>query len=200
MTAAMSSIEITPSATWMGRYEEASGTTAAARPREVNGSRIAVTTWTPTKATDRSARLRWRPTVRNRGQPGVCARETARSPRQATALKRISETAPEPRVANHRIWVDMRDELWRSNQGRFLRRRSKDGPGHLSMRLRRRGPFQIRARPAIDPDDPAVDVDEAGRETGPLEPREPVRTEDDRRGRGRVRLHTRGRGDGRRPP
>src|SRR5947207_10611771 len=91
--------------------------TAAAQPREVNGSRTAVTTWIATNATERSARLRWRPTVRNRGQPGDCARATDRRPRHATALNRISETTPEPRVANHRIWVGIRgDSVGRSGK------------------------------------------------------------------------------------
>src|SRR6476646_11203067 len=105
MLANARSTEITPRATGSGRYEEASGMTAAARPREVNGSRIAVTMWSTRNATETRARFRWSWTVRKRGQAAEWARATPRSPRQATVLKRIRETTPEPRVANHRICV-----------------------------------------------------------------------------------------------
>src|SRR4051812_29205001 len=134
-TASVRSTEMTPSATATGRYEDANGITAAATPRDVNGSRIAVTTWRATKATESRARLRCRPTVRNRGQFGDCARATARRPRQATPLNRISETMPEPRVANQRIWVLIGWTV--SNlSGNGLRTWPNDRPGDLSIRLR----------------------------------------------------------------
>ena len=117
MTARARSTEITPRATATGRYDDASGMTAAARPSEVNGSRIAVTMWRARKATDSSARLRWSSTVRKRGQAADWARATASRPRQATTLKRISETMPEPRVANHRIWVLIGSGSVRDGQG-----------------------------------------------------------------------------------
>ena len=69
MTAMSRSSEMTPRATGIGRYVEASGTIAAGIPSEVNGSRIAVATWTATKTIDSSASDRWSSTVRNRGQP-----------------------------------------------------------------------------------------------------------------------------------
>ena len=84
---------------------EASGTSAAPMPRSVNGSRTAV------DDVDREER---RPTAapgcggaRRSGSAATrrLCRRTASSPRQATAVKRISETMPAPRVANHRIWV-----------------------------------------------------------------------------------------------
>src|SRR3954471_23027998 len=81
------------------------GTTAAPIPRLVNGSTIAVMTWIATKATDSKASVRWSSTVRKRGQRADWLRATASSPRQATIVKRIRETIPAPRVANHRICV-----------------------------------------------------------------------------------------------
>ena len=107
MTARARSTEITPSPTATGRYEDASGMSAAAIPSEVNGSRTAVTMWTTRNATDSNARFRWSSTVRNRGHAAADARATAGG-RAATALKRIIETMPEPRVANHRIWCSCR--------------------------------------------------------------------------------------------
>ena len=65
---------MTPSATGIGRYDEASGTIAARTPSDANGSNTAATTWTATNTTDSRATCRWSATVRNLGQPGPCQR------------------------------------------------------------------------------------------------------------------------------
>src|SRR6266496_1998284 len=77
---------------------------AATRPRDVYGSTMAVTMWRTRKTTDRSARLRWRPTLRKRGHDGLCQRTTVRTPRHTTAVNSTSDTIPAPRATSHRIW------------------------------------------------------------------------------------------------
>src|SRR6266436_4998931 len=79
---------------------------AAAQPRLVNGSTTAVTICRARKTRVISARLRWRPVVRKRGQLVVCTRSVERMPRTTTHVSRISVTAPAPRVVYQRRLLD----------------------------------------------------------------------------------------------
>src|SRR5438552_11832334 len=62
----------------------------------------AVTMWSVRKTTVIRARFRCRPVVRNRGQLGLWTRRTVRIPSTTTAVRRISVTAPAPRVVYQR--------------------------------------------------------------------------------------------------
>ena len=83
--------------------------TAASQPRWVKGSTTAVTMCRARKTTAVSARLRWRPVVRNRGQLGTSKRREDSTPSTTTALSSTSETGsgapggvPEDCVVQHR--------------------------------------------------------------------------------------------------
>src|SRR5207253_9920150 len=76
---------------------------AAFQPSPVKGSTTAVTMCSARKARVVSARLRWKPVVRKRGQAGVCHRMLETTPSTTTTLRRMSVTTPAPRVAYQRI-------------------------------------------------------------------------------------------------
>ena len=75
---------------------------AAAQPRLVYGSMTAVTMCRARNTSVIKARLRCRPVVRKRGQLSLWTRSVDRMPRTTTALRRISVTAPAPRVVYQR--------------------------------------------------------------------------------------------------
>src|SRR5438552_12794487 len=62
----------------------------------------AVTMWSVRNTIVIRARFRCRPVVRNRGQLGLWTRRTVRIPSTTTAVRRISVTAPAPRVVYQR--------------------------------------------------------------------------------------------------
>src|SRR5438552_7725047 len=76
---------------------------AAFQPSAVKGSTTAVMMCSARKAMVVSARLRWKPVVRKRGQAGVCHRMLETMPSTTTPLRRMSVTTPAPRVAYHRM-------------------------------------------------------------------------------------------------
>src|SRR5438093_10315741 len=76
---------------------------AAFQPSAVKGSTTAVTMCSARKAREISARLRWKPVVRKRGQAGVCHRMLETMPSTTTPLRRMSVTTPAPRVAYQRM-------------------------------------------------------------------------------------------------
>src|SRR2546423_15654657 len=76
---------------------------AAFQPSAVKGSTTAVMMCSARKARVVSARLRWKPVVRKRGQAGVCHRMLETMPSTTTPLRRMSVTTPAPRVAYQRM-------------------------------------------------------------------------------------------------
>src|SRR5262249_3117249 len=84
------------------RYGEAKGSRVAAQPIVTNGSRIAVTTCSPSSATANSESVRCRSAIAKRGQrPGAEPVRVA-TPSTTTMLNKTSRTRPLPRERNHR--------------------------------------------------------------------------------------------------
>ena len=84
------------------RYGDANGSRVAAQPIVTNGSRIAVTTCSTSRATANSDRVRCSSATANRGQRRGAEPVLVATPSTTTTLNRTSRTRPLPRDRNHR--------------------------------------------------------------------------------------------------
>src|SRR5271166_786459 len=82
------------------RYGDRNGPTVAVQPIGTYGSRIAVTTCSPSRATVNRDSVRCSSATANRGQRGGEAPVRVATPMTITIVKRTSSTSPLPRATN----------------------------------------------------------------------------------------------------